>query len=308
MTRTHRLVAALCTSSLMALTGLATAPAAEAVDFFGTGSASCPGVLATGDDGGLGFVTTLRTTPRYSTQITPGVAAVSSARLRAPKTTIRLSGGSSVTSWAGYLVVDGRRSASFVRQAENGKLVSTTKTRGPWAGLRTVVAAAATGDPDRPTTAARYLYGVTTAGVLVRMPVSWNAAGVPGVGAQQVLGRGFGGYSGLRFASYAYSGAHVPVADHLVGVTSSGRFNRVEITRGSRPKVTVRTLARSGFGNIADFVHDQCWQKGDGEAWVVRYRNGSLAHYLDPNITDSTLTGLKRTTITRRLPADVRML
>lgn len=195
--------AAVMMSALLAVgsIGLAdatTAPRATAVDFYGAGAAECPAALATRGEG-LGFVTAMGGARTYSTDIDLGIQTVSAAWLRAPRTSHTVAGEAQSSS-AGYMVTDKSGSAYFVRQADNGMLLSTTKTKisGPWKGLRAVV-----------------------------------------------------------------------------GVTTSGRFMRIEAPRKGR--VTLRYLARSGFSGLRDFVTDQCWQDGSSDAWIVRGKNDSLA-------------------------------
>lgn len=297
------MVSALLAVGSIGLADATTAPSAQAVDFYGAGARECPAALAT-QGKGLGFVTTMAGARTYASDIDLGTQATSAAWLRAPRTSHTVA-GQKLSSPSGYMVIDRAGSAYFVRQADNGMLLSKTKIRGPWRGLRAIVGAAPTGRPDAASTATRVMYGITTGGGLVRMPISWNAKGIPGVGARKTLGTGYRDYVALRFSGYTHE-ANTPVSDHLVGITSSGRFVRVEAARTGR--VTLRILARSGFSGLTDFVTDQCWQDGASDAWLVRGKNGSLARYVDPDVTDTTLRGLTKTPLRGTLPAGVRLL
>lgn len=299
----HRLAAAACTALLAGGTALAAPTTAQGAPesrealsaAAAAGGATCPELLAqshaTREVGWLSSLSNGKSSFSAGERTKIPFVGTSSAWIAAPAIPDPEDGGAYY--YAGYhLIINGKGSAALVRDVENGFLEGSLAVRGPWKGLRLIASAGATGTPENGKRRATYLYGITTAGRLVRMPVTWNAKSIPTVGAQQVIGSGFGQVVDLEFNSWEGKN-WVPTKDYLVGITRTGAFAEWTITRGKKPTVRSKVLAKSGYKGLKGLHPDSCLSDDMSNRWGATRANGTIVNYVDPNYADHSLKGMK---------------
>ncbi|GAB95950.1 hypothetical protein BJY21_002435 [Kineosphaera limosa] len=77
------------------------------------------------------------------------------------------------------------------------------------------------------------------------------------------------------------------------------------MTRGAKPVVKTRILAKSGYAGVFKLVPDDCYSGDVSVRWVMARREGWLVVHTDPNPHDSSLKGMKITDKPSRMPAGV---
>lgn len=210
----------------------------------------------------------------------------------------------------GYVIVDGKGKAVWARTSEGYSSIDSVKPlKGPWAGITRIEVAGSSGNPDsakgsRPD----LLFGLTTSGQLVRMPLTWTKAGDPVVGKRQVLATGFRHF--VTFAHNSWHGAKWVIAeDRFVGITTSGQFVQTTVTRGRTPKVTTKVLAKSGFSGVIGMTSGGCGDSGErGISWALQRSNGTVTSYVDPEYADNSLKGMKQTEKPLKVDSRYRLL
>lgn len=208
---------------------------------------------------------------------------------------------------SGQILIDGDGNGILLKYQYDKFPVSTMKIRGPWSDLRLIAPASASGHYESGNLKSTLLYGITTAGDLVQMPVTWSSRAVPSVGKQTVLASGFADWTTLEFN--AWRGKNwVPAQDELVGTTKSGQFMQVQINRGDRPTVATKVLAKSGYSGVTSMTRSTCSGEEKPVVWVLQRSDGSALSYTDPDWSDSSLKGIKRTVAPSKLPASVNIL
>lgn len=304
-TKTLRRVAAVTAAALLTGTVALTAPAQASApttvpaDFAG-GGAACPqlpdqssstlrvGTIVGQGDGTAKFF------PEGSLRL-PWVATSSAWVTAPPSETV-----------SGYtLVINGKGAGMALRSDNEYTMDKAIAVRGSFQGLRVITDAGSTGNPDS-TRGERgdLVYGIDTRGRLVRMPVTWSASGIPSFGKQQVIASGFGRVMDVRLSFYRYKN-WAPTEDALVGITDSGAFLEWTVTRGPKPTVKTRTLAKSGYAGVVKLRYDTCITGDESVLWVMIRRDGSLVSYIDPKPYDSSLKGMKTEGQPDRPPAGV---
>ncbi len=292
--------AALATTLLapVGTAGAAPAPAATAVvanDIAAVGAA-CPQFYAynqktrevgtlVGGDGSFDFYEHTRIT----------IDPISSASLAGTVSRWKDADGEQESRY-GRLFIDKRGNAVYLRTVDGDQLASPVRVSGHFTGLRHIVDTGTTGNVEKDQERDTMLYGVTTTGTLVKMPVSWGRNGIPSFGKQQVVARGFGAYSDIQFA--AWKGVNwVPTEDRLVAVTTAGRLVEITVTRARTPKVTTKVLIETRLKNVVGLSNSMCWDEPRAVEWIVQPAAGAAVEYKDPEFFDSSFKGVKKTTL-----------
>lgn len=197
----------------------------------------------------------------------------------------------------GYVLIDGKGKAVWARTSEGfSGIDSVTPLKGPWSGITRIVAGGAGGNPDSAKgSRSELLFGLTSSGELVQMPLTWTKAGNPVVGKRQVVAKGFSRF--VTFAHNSWHGAKWVIAeDRFVGTTTSGEFVQTTVTRGRTPKVTTKVLAKSGFSGVIGLTSGGCDMTEErGISWALQRSNGTVTSILDPEFADNSLKGMTQT-------------